>query len=291
LFFPNSKAPDYSVVEGEDSFYTRLDQAESIDSVLRPLLISEEINKFPVIDIGCGLGFASDFVRFSKRASLAIDPSSSSKLSSKLLGIPIQENLSESEIVGMNAQRIIYCSEVIEHVDNPRDFMHSLKSYSGALGYLILTTPNSDFVSKNSPIDGVISILAPSQHLFIFSKKSLEKLARDSGFMWVHAWTINERLFLIAGPRKVDLNNEGIKGAYIEYLEDRLKNTSVPPILRQRSYGYRLFKELVNDGQYERASTIWSQLIHFYRELNLDLNDPDSVYLKGPARNLLDTLG
>jgi len=280
LFFPDAQAPDYSVVEGADSFYTRLDQAESIDSVLRPLLISEDLNDFPVIDIGCGLGFASDFVRFSNRDSLALDPSASSRLSSKLLGIPIQETLSNSDTAKIRAKRIIYCSEVIEHVEKPVDFMQSLKNYAGDLGYLIITTPNSKFVRKEVPSDAVLSILAPSQHLFIFSKEALEKLAKDSGFVWVHAWTQNERLYLIAGPRKVDLNHADIKSDYVEYLEARLKNPEVLPILRYRSYGYRLFKELVNNGQYARALSLWTLLVHFYKQLDIDLNDPDNVVLK-----------
>ena len=84
LYYPNAKAPDYEVVENEPSFYMRIDQAEGIDSALRPLFSVPKLKDFAVVDIGCGLGFTSDFVRFQGRECLAFDPSSAAKISSKI---------------------------------------------------------------------------------------------------------------------------------------------------------------------------------------------------------------
>jgi len=42
-----------------------------------------------VLDVGCGLGFTSDFVRFQGRDCIAFDPSSAAKLSTEFLKIDI----------------------------------------------------------------------------------------------------------------------------------------------------------------------------------------------------------
>ena len=74
LFFPSAKAPNYQLVEDEASFYMRLDQAEGIDAAVIPLFVSPDLDEFAVVDIGCGLGFSSDFIKFLGREQLSFDP-------------------------------------------------------------------------------------------------------------------------------------------------------------------------------------------------------------------------
>jgi 2-polyprenyl-3-methyl-5-hydroxy-6-metoxy-1,4-benzoquinol methylase len=80
IYYPNAKAPDYEVVEDKSSFYMRIDQAEGIDSSIMPIFSVPSLKDFAVIDIGCGLGFTSDFIRYQGRECLAFDPSSAAKI-------------------------------------------------------------------------------------------------------------------------------------------------------------------------------------------------------------------
>jgi len=278
LYFPNAKAPNYLEIEGLDSFYMRIDQFEGIDSALPPLFSSPSLSSLPVIDVGCGLGFTSDFVRFKGRECLAFDPSTAAQLSKSMLGIDISQEYANPTNTSVAGNKLVFCSEVIEHVENPSEFLSNLRSISGDDGYLILTTPNSDFVKAKRSSASILNILAPSQHLFLLSKSSLSKLATEAGYIWVHAWTSNERLFLIAGPKPVLISNEFSREDYVNYLKNRLNSPVVKSDLRYRTFGYRLFKEYVHSGEYYLAQDLWLRLSVAYNELGINLEDPNAIY-------------
>ena len=277
IFYPDAVAPDYQIVESTSSFYLRIDQSEGIDSALRPVFFSPELQDYSVIDIGCGIGFTSDFLRFQGRECLAFDPSHSARISNKYLGIKISEEYANKRNTDGLEKKLIFCSEVIEHVENPQNFLNDLKEIAGEDGFLILTTPNSEYVCPKGDFDVINSLLAPSQHLFLLSQSSLKNLAMKVGFHWVHTWVEGERLFLIAGPRKIKIANNFDRSEYIDYLASRLENPSVGKLLRYRSFGYRLLKEYVNSAKYLKASNLWDEISRVYGELNIEIDDPNSV--------------
>ena len=278
IYYPNAKAPDYEVVEDESSFYMRIDQAEGIDSSIMPVFSVPSLKDFAVIDIGCGLGFASDFVRYQGRECLAFDPSSAAKISSEILNIAIsQEYASVSNTKTKNKNRLIFASEVIEHVENPLEFLKELKAIAGEHGYLIVTTPNADYVKKGNPSNTIMAMLAPGQHLFLLSAKALEDLAREAGFTWAASWTQNERLFLVAGPEVKDVANQFSRANYIEYLKARLIHGESDEKVRYRSFGYRLFKEYVHAGRYEEATELWESFTIRFKSMGFDLQAPSKI--------------
>jgi 2-polyprenyl-3-methyl-5-hydroxy-6-metoxy-1,4-benzoquinol methylase len=277
IFYPGAVAPDYELVESTDSFYMRIDQAEGIDSALAPMFSSPDLNRLPVIDIGCGMGFTSDFVRFQGRKCVAFDPSSAALMSTKHLGIEIFHEYATIENTESIAESLVFASEVIEHVENPSDFMMSLKKFAGSKGYLIVTTPNADFVTRRNSINTILAMLAPSQHIFLLSDKSLASLAMQAGFKFVKTWTINERLFLIAGPAKLELKNTFPRGQYIDYLDSKLGDAKIEQALRVRAFGYRLFKEYVNIAKYSEAVEVLKQISQTYSQLNFNLAQPEEV--------------
>ena len=274
VYYPNAVAPDYEVVENRISFYMRIDQAEGIDSALLPLFASPELNNRPVIDVGCGLGFTSDFVRFQGRLCLAFDPSSAAQMSQNKLGIQIQQELASPSNTVTTPEKLVFCSEVIEHVEKPLEFLRNLRAVAGSDGFLILTTPNSDWIKPQHAQNTLLAMLAPSQHLFLLSPAILTNLAEQAGFAWSFTWTKDERLFLIAGPRSVRISNVFSRSEYIKYLNARLNSTSIDKIIRYRTFGYRLFKELVHSGDYIKATSLWAELVENYQEFEFNLNDP-----------------
>lgn len=277
IFYPNAKAQDYEVVENKNSFFMRIDQFEGIDSALMPLFTSPNLNEYSVIDIGCGLGFTSSYIRYLGRECFALDPSSAAKMSTQELLIDISSEYASPENTFTTNKKLVFASEVIEHVDDPLEFLKTIKVIAGESGYAILTTPNAEFVHPRNHTNTILTILAPSQHLFLLSKSSLKMLAEKVGFAWIHIWTHNERLFMIAGPCQVEISNCFSRKEYTNYLQFQLSDSRISPIIRYRSYGYRLFKELVNSGSYIEAEKILSELTVFYAELNLDLSDPGEI--------------
>ena len=278
LYYPNAEAPDYQIVENEDSFYMRIDQAEGIDSALMPLFSVPALNDFAVIDVGCGLGFTSDFIRFQGRECLAFDPSSAAQISSKILNITISQELAAAgNTKTKNPSKLVFASEVIEHVENPLEFLEELRDIAGADGYLIVTTPNAGFVKKGNSTNTIMAMLAPSQHLFLLSAKSLEDLARKAGFAWAKTWTQEERLFLVAGPRVQEIANCFSRPDYINYLKARPTKQDTAEDIRYRSFGYRLFKEYVHGGEYDDANKLWKKLSTVFDVLGFDLKAPVEI--------------
>lgn len=277
LYFPGRTAPDYSVVEGFDSFYMRIDQAEGIDSIILPLFLNDNLRKMPVADIGCGMGFGADFLRFIGREVVALDPSSAAKMSSEILGIEILNDIARPGSLSLPQPSLMYASEVIEHVDDPLGFLQTLRSFSGANGYALLTTPNAGFVSQSAPVEKVLAMLAPSQHLFLFSPPALEALARKAGFCWAASYVVDERLFLVCGPRALPLELEFDRALYRNYLGTRLSSPGVDELTRIRCFGFRLFKELIHAGEYEEGKILFDSIRESYKKLGLDLGNPRSV--------------
>jgi SAM-dependent methyltransferase len=278
LFYPGARAPDYGVVEAGDSFYLRIDQAEGIDASARPLFSSPDLAQHSVVDIGCGVGFTTDFVRFTGRECEAFDPSAAARMSTRLLGIAIRDEIASPDVVTAEHPRLVFASEVIEHVEQPEAFLADLKAIAGESGYLIVTTPNAEHVRPGTPPDILLAMLGPSQHLFLLSERSLSRLAASVGFPWIHTWTEDERLFLMCGPQRVTVRNCFSRATYVEYLAERLAHADGIDIgLRVRSFGYRLFKECVHAGRYETADRLFEQIADSYAHLGIDLRKPEDV--------------
>jgi SAM-dependent methyltransferase len=275
LFYPEVSVPDYAEIEKLESFLMRIDQAEGVDSIIRSLLFSPDLEQYPVVDLGCGIGFAVDYLNFVGRYAQGFDPSTSSRISHEKFGIDIKGLPSKEEIGNFPHPNLIFASEVIEHVPNPRAFMGDIKMMAEDDGYVLLTTPNANYVIKENSEITVMSILAPSQHLFLLSPGAIEDLAREAGFVWVKSWVEEERLFLVAGPRPIRIENTFSQEAYERYLEDRLLNADwIEKSLRWRCFGYRLFKHRIHRGDYENTRDLWEGLVSTYRELGLSLDRP-----------------
>lgn len=285
LFYPGRKAPDYTVVEAVDSFYMRIDQAEGIDSIIMPMFLNENLRKLPVADIGCGMGFGADFLRFYGREVVAFDPSFAAKMSSKVLGIEIVNEVATPGSIVLPEPALMFASEVIEHVDDPLVFMETIRSFAGTTGYAILTTPNAEFVSESAPKEQVMAMLAPSQHLFLFSPTALEALAIKAGFAWAKTYVHEDRLFLLCGPTYLPLQIDFKREEYLTYLENRLEDSSIDKLVRFRCFGYRLLKELIHLGNYDRANQVFDLLRNAYLDLGLDLYDPASIVKKMSAES------
>lgn len=278
LFYPGARAPDYALVEAEDSFYLRADQAEAIDASAWPVFVSDELGDRDVVDVGCGIGFTADLLRFGGRTCEAFDPSAAARQSTRELRIPIENALATAESVTTSPPRLVYSSEVIEHVPEPAAFLANLRAIAGDDGYVIVTTPNAEHVLPSTPTPTVLAMLGAGQHLFLLSEASLSRLAQEASFGWVHCWTAGERLFLIAGPRPVRLGGRLDRATYAAYLAARLHGEEgVDRVLRFRAFGYRLFKEHVHAGRYAEAEEILGPLIEAYTHLGIDLTNPADV--------------
>jgi len=140
-----------------------------------------------LLDIGCGNGF---FLMAAKEAgAVCVGGEFSKKFSEftrKRVGVPVyQEPLTRFPERDFD---IITSFDVIEHIPDPLSFVKSAADLLKPGGHMLLYTPNFDSFSIKV-IGPYSSIVAPQQHVILFTQKALAYLGRKAGLEVVHTET------------------------------------------------------------------------------------------------------
>ena len=240
-----------------------------IDFIIRPLqkirsrLRADGGNR-KLLDVGCGYGFASLYARdMLGMETKGYEPSGYGILGKRDLGLDIVEGYftgaAEAESGGY---KVVYCSEVVEHVPHPRDFLRELASAVSDDGFLVLTTPCADFLR---PDNRDLSLLLLTECTLIYEKSTLhycllsEKAVRDTlaelGFSYIAVQTRPaHRMVVVAGkkPFALEEDEKGLHADYLAFLESMSQYHKEESPLRNGVL-FRMFKELVNDGECAEA--------------------------------------
>jgi SAM-dependent methyltransferase len=277
-----SAAPDCLPSAGAFQFY--VEQGAGIDVMLGPLcrFPPERVERY--LEIGCGVGFALDFVDrvFGWRAR-GVDPSPLARAGRELLGVDIvAEPLTRGSELG-GPFDLVFCSEVIEHVADPHKFVDALSGQVAFDGALALTTPNMALIRRGASArragvgSAVFSALSPGHHRILFSAAALERLLKAHGFADVRVWEQASTLHAVAAHRPYPVRSRATvdRDVYRQYLADRAAITPVGTPLGL-GFAYRLFKEWVNAGQYGQARSVFQSLRRgCHQAYALDLTDPE----------------
>jgi SAM-dependent methyltransferase len=138
------------------------------------------------LDVGCNLGFATEAGRMLGYRAMGIDVDADAVeraqkhfpgASFRAVGI---------EVLAAEGQKfdVIYCSEVIEHLVNPYEFLCSIRAVMAEDAVLFLTTPDVGHFSLPKKIDKLVewTTFRPPEHLIYFDKHSLGLLFKRAGF-------------------------------------------------------------------------------------------------------------
>lgn len=140
------------------------------------------------LDIGCNGGFMAEMARrrgFSAWG-LDIDPVSIKYASANFPGSaffagPI-EDFAPLDAHGLKTRfDIVYCSEVIEHVPQPRQFLGRVLQLLSPGGILYLTTPDISHWRRPRNLR-LWDAFCPPSHCLYFTPRSLIRLAWSCGF-------------------------------------------------------------------------------------------------------------
>jgi SAM-dependent methyltransferase len=240
-----------------------LEIGAGIDFMVRPLERVGIVDQGRLLDVGCGYGFPLDYWEFAARGeAIGLEPSEYGARGSQELDIRIiPEYLSDqTELVGQKFDRII-SSEVIEHVPDPKAFLEGLREYLDQKGIVILTTPNAGFITPGVSLSTMIAALSPGLHQVLFSKSALEDLLREVGFSHFVVDVREERLIAYAANEPISFKNDDVKirANYLNYLRSKLGATN-PLDALGAGVRYRLFKELVNEGEFDEAFVVGREI-------------------------------
>lgn len=160
-----------------------------------------------VVDVGCGEGYASQFAARCGAAVYAvdIDPRALAAVERNMQGQNLQRpfhtllsDVNPLPLADGVATRVV-AQEVLEHVDDPQQFLGELVRVGrpGTLYFLSVPDPGSEFLQKR---------LAPAgywckpNHVRVFGREEFDRLVRDAGleiekrlsysFFWAMWWVL-----------------------------------------------------------------------------------------------------
>jgi SAM-dependent methyltransferase len=258
-----------------------VEQGAGVDVMLAPLFRVPRDRVRAYLEVGCGFGYSLDFARFAFGWDVrGIDPSSVAAAGREALKLDIiPAYLTGETDLGGTIFDLILCSELIEHVPNPHEFLQSVQRLLTEGGALTLTTPNAAAINPATPSGALLSILDPGRHLILFSKTSLEHVLKANGFGHVQIWEYPHTLHAVASrhPYRVRRSATVDRALYRHYLVDRSAATPAETPLGL-GFAYRLFKECVNAGDFTAAQPIFDRLRAAYSTVyGLDLLAPEAI--------------
>ena len=136
--------------------------------------------------VGCNLGFATEAGRMLGYRALGIDVDADAVAWAQqhFPGAAFRAVGIEALAAEGRKFDVVYCSEVIEHLVNPYEFLSSIRAVMADDGVLFLTTPDVGHFSLPKKIDKLVewTTFRPPEHLIYFDKHSLAHLFRRAGF-------------------------------------------------------------------------------------------------------------
>lgn len=119
------------------------------------------------VDVGCGCGHSTAIMKgFCPGDWTGVDFGESAIVEARKLFPDIRfRYFPIPEDIPMNAYDGVVCSEVIEHVEDPADFVRALVNVTAPGGVLVLTTPNRP--------------VSDPGHIRVYSRPMLEGLFAD----------------------------------------------------------------------------------------------------------------
>ena len=149
-----------------------------------------------ILDIGCCVG---EFIRFAENhyRCVGFEPNSTA-------AVEARRRVRFSEITthlnGAKGYKCVTLFDVLEHIQEPAEFLKGISTMLVPCGIIVLTTPNVNSVSVESTIGPFQNFdvnlrrwkhYKPKEHLFLHNPKTLDILLSDLGFEIIH-WGYEE---------------------------------------------------------------------------------------------------
>lgn len=176
---------DEAIVNDPDGNIRNLLNKDEIDKRVQNyeyiIKFVRDLSPESVLDLGCGLGdmlLNLDGVKF--RTGVDSDVKLAQKRSNKISWIESDVEFFEN----VSNYEVIICHHVIEHLDDPVNFIKRIYSAMKKNSVLIVGTPDFDCGAARL-FDKKFRMLDDPTHQSLFSLDSLTRLLRDTGFILI----------------------------------------------------------------------------------------------------------
>ncbi len=222
-----------------------------------------------LLEVGCGFGFGLDFARRALGWEVAgLDPSPIAAAGRDALNLPIESRYLTLDDPALSGRfDVVMASEVLEHLPSPREFIQLLRSALRDGGSLVLTTPDMEAVTKNTPSGLLVPLLSVGYHLVLQNKSSLTNLLLEAGFTEVDVQRTGGASLVARcrlGPPAAPATGQVLptvdeRSIYRQYL---LNAATMAEAGTDLWFGLsvRAYREAVNAADKHVANTVWEQL-------------------------------
>ena len=164
----------------EEAFYKLHDQ-ESMEKL--QYVGTEKFRGKIVADIGCGCGAFLDYVNSVATDVVAIEPSEAYRKIMNRKGFHVYPYASDAIADYEGKLNLITSFDVIEHVNDPLDFLKEIYQLLDIGGSAFIGTPtNAPIMRSLMGQEYEKKLLYSVQHLWIFSEKNLSMISGKIGF-------------------------------------------------------------------------------------------------------------
>lgn len=150
--------------------------------------------------------------------------------------------------------------EVIEHVEDARSFLRSLRAGLAPTGRLLLTTPNAEQVTEDKNIGTAYQCLFAGEHRILYTAETLSRLLQEAGFghVNVHSHSLN----LVCVASEFPLPQQHLRPLLAERLLEylTLSVSSIPRTSRSAFAAGQVFRSLSELSAKGRATDMLAVL-------------------------------
>lgn len=170
---------DYSDYYGEENLNIPDFVYETYRSIIKDFESHRVNSRF--LDVGCGAGTLLDIAVERNWNAVGIEVSKPAAEHLKQRGLNVFEGTLEEAKFPDNHFDVVTCTEVIEHVTNPKELLKEIARVLAPTGILWMTTPHGRGLSGKF-LGSNWTVVAPPEHLNLFSIKSLKMCLEEAGF-------------------------------------------------------------------------------------------------------------
>lgn len=192
LIFQNPQPVQEDVIHRYDKDYFSYELENETNFFQLMLLSLQDIGFFdlereilalggPFLDVGCATGMLISYLRDKGFPVKGVEVcAGSAEYGRKTRGVDIiNSTLQEAELPAESLS-VLHSSHLIEHLTDPKGFVREAYKLLKPKGYFICTTPNSS--GFQAIITGGGWRSAISDHMVLFSKRTLAYMVQEAGF-------------------------------------------------------------------------------------------------------------
>ena len=182
-----------------------------------------------VLDYGCGGGSFLDLVSGLAKETLGIEPFSGYHKSLHDRGHKIFSDIETAKSKYQDKVDSIISFGVLEHVENPQQYLKDAHSLLKKGGKMYLETDNFNDILMKLNISSFVGFFYRTAHLWYFEDKTLKRMVKQAGFSDIrisfrHNFDMSNVILWLrdnrpTGNGKLDFLNNSIDKNWVEFVE------------------------------------------------------------------------